>query len=64
MTASPCIQVCVINQETGWCYGCYRTLQEITQWTKMTSDEQSALKDLLDVRAADPRAQVAPQPAD
>jgi uncharacterized protein len=29
---SPCIAVCKINPQTGWCEGCWRTLDEIASW--------------------------------
>jgi len=30
--ASPCNKVCVIDNATGWCKGCLRTLSEIAEW--------------------------------
>ncbi len=32
---SPCIKVCKINEQTGFCEGCKRTLEEISEWQKM-----------------------------
>ncbi len=32
---SPCISVCTMNPDTGWCNGCYRTLDEIAAWSRM-----------------------------
>ncbi len=29
---SPCINVCRMSPHTGWCEGCFRTLDEIVQW--------------------------------
>ena len=29
---SPCIGVCAMDEATGFCLGCYRTLYEIKQW--------------------------------
>lgn len=29
---SPCISVCRMNQLSGWCEGCLRSLEEIAQW--------------------------------
>jgi predicted Fe-S protein YdhL (DUF1289 family) len=34
---SPCIGVCRIDEATGWCAGCWRTLDEIAAWG--TSDD-------------------------
>jgi uncharacterized protein len=30
--ASPCISVCQMDAATGWCRGCYRTIEEIVVW--------------------------------
>ncbi|WP_375381894.1 DUF1289 domain-containing protein [uncultured Sphingomonas sp.] len=30
--ASPCVNVCVIDDATGWCAGCGRTIEEIVGW--------------------------------
>ena len=30
--ASPCIDICRIDQTTGWCEGCARTIEEIAGW--------------------------------
>ena len=30
---SPCISVCVMNPQTGWCDGCLRSIDEIVQWS-------------------------------
>jgi predicted Fe-S protein YdhL (DUF1289 family) len=32
---SPCISVCKMDQSTGLCRGCYRTLDEIAQWSRL-----------------------------
>jgi predicted Fe-S protein YdhL (DUF1289 family) len=29
---SPCISVCRMNQASGLCEGCHRTIDEIIQW--------------------------------
>ena len=29
---SPCIGVCAMDEASGFCQGCYRTLDEIQQW--------------------------------
>jgi len=39
--ASPCIKVCVLDARSI-CVGCGRTIDEITQWSSM-SDEQQRL---------------------
>jgi uncharacterized protein len=29
---SPCIAICQMDARTGWCVGCFRTLDEIAVW--------------------------------
>lgn len=31
---SPCIGICRMDNEAGWCAGCFRTIEEITRWSK------------------------------
>ena len=38
--ASPCIGVCHIDQATGWCAGCGRSIQEIADWGAMPETEK------------------------
>ena len=53
MTKSPCIQVCVIDPVNQWCYGCYRSLNEIAQWGNMsTQQRESVMAELEDRRVA------------
>lgn len=40
MIESPCNKVCVINEATGLCRGCYRTLDEIACWGMMGDAEK------------------------
>ena len=37
---SPCKAVCVMNVETGYCIGCYRTIEEIAGWTMMSHERR------------------------
>ena len=32
---SPCKGICKIDEQSTYCEGCYRTLEEIKQWSKM-----------------------------
>jgi predicted Fe-S protein YdhL (DUF1289 family) len=32
-----------MDTRSGFCLGCFRTLQEIAQWTKMTHDEKKSV---------------------
>ena len=35
MTASPCINVCKMDDRSGLCVGCFRTLDEISVWSRI-----------------------------
>lgn len=37
---SPCISVCQMDQATGLCAGCGRTLDEIAAWSVYSDDEK------------------------
>lgn len=37
---SPCISVCVMDDTSGLCQGCYRTLDEIQGWWDLEADQQ------------------------
>jgi predicted Fe-S protein YdhL (DUF1289 family) len=37
---TPCISICVIDEETELCEGCGRTLDEISNWSRMTAEER------------------------
>jgi uncharacterized protein len=40
---SPCINVCVIQPDSRLCTGCLRSIDEITQWSRMTDDARRAV---------------------
>jgi predicted Fe-S protein YdhL (DUF1289 family) len=37
---SPCIGVCIMNDLSGLCQGCYRTMDEIQQWWDLDSHQK------------------------
>lgn len=37
---SPCISVCRMDAATDLCEGCFRTLDEIAAWGRMTEEEK------------------------
>lgn len=49
--SSPCVQICVIHPKERICAGCYRTVEEITDWGSMSEDERNALMAELPNRA-------------
>jgi len=48
--ASPCINVCRMNPETGLCEGCLRTLDEIAAWSAMSAQEKRSVLARLPAR--------------
>ena len=52
--ASPCVQLCRIDPRTGFCEGCFRSLQEIERWPGATDPERRAiLRRVAERRACD-----------
>ena len=49
---SPCILVCAIEPESGYCYGCGRTRDEIAGWMTMDNRQKAELTDVLPDRVA------------
>ena len=41
MIASPCINVCKMDAQTGLCTGCLRTIDEITAWSQLDDSRRS-----------------------
>lgn len=35
---SPCISICRMNPQSGLCEGCFRTIDEIAQWSTATEE--------------------------
>ena len=40
---SPCVSICRIDVATGFCEGCFRTIDEIADWSAMTDDRRRAV---------------------
>jgi predicted Fe-S protein YdhL (DUF1289 family) len=47
---SPCISICVLDPESELCEGCGRSLDEISQWSRMTDDQRRAVMKRLPER--------------
>ncbi len=53
---SPCIRECEIDPVTGYCRGCFRTLDEISFWTRYAPEHRQGIMNQLDARRAAARA--------
>ena len=49
---SPCISVCRIDADSGWCDGCLRTLGEISAWSQLDNDGKRGVWRIIEQRAA------------
>lgn len=49
---SPCVKLCVIHPETRLCAGCLRSIDEITQWSRMTPEARRETMAALPARAS------------
>lgn len=49
---TPCILVCSIDMNTGYCFGCGRTREEIGEWTLYSDDERRDIMQTLPQRLA------------
>lgn len=38
---SPCVKLCVVHPEARICVGCYRSIEEISGWSRMTPEARS-----------------------
>ncbi len=47
---SPCILVCAIEPNSGHCYGCGRTRDEIAEWLNYSDEQRAILMDALPSR--------------
>jgi predicted Fe-S protein YdhL (DUF1289 family) len=41
--ATPCIKLCVIEPDSGYCIGCGRTRDEIASWIGMRPDKRESV---------------------
>jgi len=53
---TPCVNVCVIETDTGLCAGCGRSLDEISHWATMTDTERRRIMLRLSERPRHARA--------
>ncbi|QGZ40479.1 hypothetical protein IP92_03352 [Pseudoduganella flava] len=47
---SPCVSLCKMNRDTGYCEGCLRTIDEIVAWANADDDYKRAVWAQLRVR--------------
>jgi predicted Fe-S protein YdhL (DUF1289 family) len=52
---SPCVKLCVVHPEERICVGCYRSIDEIATWSRLTPAERRAI--MADLPSRAPRLQ-------
>jgi len=52
---SPCISVCQLDDASGLCIGCYRTVDEIRDWPILSANEKTAILERVAQRKAGTR---------
>lgn len=50
--ASPCTNICTLDDATGWCRGCGRTITEISNWSAKPPAERLTIRAALPARMA------------
>jgi hypothetical protein len=48
---SPCVKLCVVHPEARLCVGCYRSIDEIGAWSRMSPEARRAVMAELPDRA-------------
>ena len=48
---SPCVKICVVDRESRLCLGCHRSLDEISDWTRMGATARAEVMAQLPARA-------------
>ena len=50
MIPSPCIKICIFDQESGYCLGCSRTEEEVVKWKDSETDDKWKEENLKELR--------------
>jgi predicted Fe-S protein YdhL (DUF1289 family) len=48
---SPCVQICVVHPTERICTGCFRTIDEIAQWSRLSPETRREIMAELPARA-------------
>lgn len=49
---SPCVKICVVHPTARICIGCFRTIDEISAWSKLNLEQRKAITAELGSREA------------
>ncbi len=40
---SPCVNWCEMNPKSNYCFGCFRSIEEIASWSRLSEAEKEAV---------------------
>jgi len=49
-TGTPCVRICKLDEASGICAGCHRTLDEIEKWSEYTDEQKKQIMVAIDIR--------------
>jgi predicted Fe-S protein YdhL (DUF1289 family) len=49
---SPCVKVCALDPHSGYCVGCFRTIDEVANWLEMSAEDKRAVLERVAQRRA------------
>lgn len=47
---TPCINLCQLDATERYCIGCRRTVEELTNWQKLSEEQQQKILEELETR--------------
>jgi len=50
--ASPCVNICQMDERSGLCQGCQRSIEEIAAWSAASSAQKRAILEAVAQRRA------------
>ena len=53
VVSSPCVSICRMDLARPLCEGCFRTIGEIADWSRMAEDDKRAVWQRIALRAAE-----------
>ena len=53
---SPCVNICKMDEQSGLCQGCWRTIDEIVAWSSASEDTKHAVWLRIKQRLGDKKA--------
>jgi len=58
---SPCVGLCTLDPDSGYCRGCLRSIDEIASWPRLDAEAKRRVISTLDARKAEAQGSHAPE---